>query len=513
MKKLLAIILIIYASTLSNGQEFSVAIPVTPDMRADVGIQMAILDDGFLIAGASFCHSQTYDYCLGLLRVDMQGNTIWNLLVDGSPDTNLFMQGLTLALKGDTAFVAAEIWKTDHKEIRVMSFDLDGNWLNQQDVAIPYTTELFPRGMIIDDNKLLLYGEVANNGHLVFLEVLDLHLNTLHSYRIGDSAFNKRFMQLNKMQNGGYVLAYGEGSFLDVSVVIKKFSANFEEIFSKKILPAAEPYTIVNIFETEDKGFMLAWHKDLFFSQADAFPYPTAIYKLDSLANMEWEYVFAHRSAKQHTSTVKVSGDKMLGIGATDYWGVSGIYPERWADGWSFLIDTQGNLLWERNIADVRDTYGGRLWHGLETETGFVLVGDIDKINASGTPFLNDPDVWLLTLDENGCWNGNCQDYIVITGDSTSITDTREADQTAVKYGAYPNPNAGILNLTCEPCDVGPTRQVFVYDMYGKKVFEQHLYAPQSTINLTQLANGIYNVVQTVDNKVEYIHRIVLNRF
>jgi hypothetical protein len=495
---------------LALGQELSLHIPVTPDKRSDAGAQIAILDDGFLIAGKSFCHDISNDYCLGLLKVDSQGNKIWSKVFDGNPDLNLEMKR-TFLLIGDTAYVAADIWKTGHKEIRVMSFDLDGNLSNQKDLAIPYTSQLGLRGIAQDGNKLLLYGEVANNGHRVFIEVLDLQFNVLEEHFIGNPSFDKRFMEMNKLDGGGYVLAYGEGDFLQVSVVITKLDNDFNVTFSKKILQAAEEFTFVNIYETDDKGFMLAWQKDLMFSLSDTFPFPTTIYKLDSLANVEWEYVFAHKAAKQHISTVKVSGGKMLGIGATDYWGVHNIYPERWGDGWCFLIDTEGNLLWERSIADIRDSYGGNLWHGLETDNGFVFVGGIDKDNPTGVPFPNDPEVWFLTLDENGCWNGNCKQYIVITGDTTSTTDTEETEMAKVGITAYPNPTSGVLHIECEGCSPNARRKIDVFDSGGRKVIEAGLYAPQSTINLTRLANGVYFVVHSMDGEVVGTHKVIVN--
>jgi type IX secretion system substrate protein len=486
--------LILLMCMLSYGQELSLAIPVTPNKRADAGAQIATLDDGFLIAGKSFCHDISNDYCLGLLKVDGQGNKIWSKVFDGNPESGLEMKR-TLLLIGDTAYVAADVWKNGYKEVRVMSFDLDGNLSNQKDLAIPYTSQLGLRGMVQDGNKLLVYGEVANNGHRVFIEVLDLQFNLLEEHFIGNPSYDKRFMELNKLSGAGYVLAYGEGGFLQVSVVITKLDENFNITFTKKTLQAAEEFTSVNIYETDDKGFMLAWQKDLMFSLSDTFPFPTAIYKLDSMANVEWEYVFAHKAAKQHISTVKVSGGKMLGIGATDYYGVHNIYPERWADGWCFLIDTGGNLLWERSIADIRDSYGGRLWHGLETDNGFVLVGDIDKINPSGVPFLNDPEVWFLTLDENGCWNGNCEKYIVITGDTTSITDTKETKAATGEIVAYPNPTDGIITIECENCKAPELqRTIQVFDSSGRKIMETSLNAPKSIINLTHLDNGVYYI-------------------
>lgn len=504
--------MIILAFIPAFGQELSLHIPVEPNTRNDVGQQVVALDDGFLVVGTTFCHEPTsYDVCFILLRLDGQGNKLWSKIFDGSPDTNLDMNGWTLVLHEDTVYVVCEVWKTDHKEIRLMSFDLDGNLLNQQDLAIPYTSQLWARGLVLHEDRLLLYGEVGDNGNRVFIEVLDFQFNILEEHFIGDPSLDKRFMELNILQDGGYVLAYGEGIILpQVAVVITKLDEGFNEIFSKKILQGREPLTSVNIYETEDKGFMLAWHEDLSFSLSDTFPFPTTIYKLDSMANVEWEYMFAHRSAKQHSRILKTADGKLFGIGNTDYYGSNG-YPTWESAGWCFLIDIQGNLLWERSIADIRDSEWARFWYGLETDNGFVLVGDIAQTNPTGVPFLLDGEVWFLTLDKNGCWNGNCNEYIVITGDTTSITDTKEAKAATGEMVAYPNPTDGVLMIECKSYNVHAQRTAGVFDINGRKVMDINLYAPKSTINLSHLGNGVYFVTHIIDGKPAGTQKIIVH--
>jgi hypothetical protein len=494
------------------GQELSMHLPITADKRSDTGQQILAIDDGFLIAGTCFCHDMSSEECLGLLRVNKDGNIIWTQVIDGAPESGLDMEGLTLVLIGNTAYIATEVWKSGQKEIRIMSFDIDGNLVNQKDLMIPHTSQLYPRGMIQDGNKLILYGEVANNGHRIFIVVLDTQLNVLEEHFIGNPYFDKRFMEMNKLDIGGYVLAYGEDSPLDVFVVIIKLDEDFNVIFSTKMLQAVDEFASVNIHETDDKGFLLAWHKDMRLSLADTFPYPTTIYKLDSLANVEWQYVFAHKSAKQHISMVEVSDGKMLGIGGTDYWGINNIYPERWADGWCFLMSAEGQLLWERSIADIRDSNGGRFWHGIETDNGFAFVGDIDKINLIGTPFINDPEVWFLTLDENGCWNGNCDKYIVVTGDSTSITGAKEAEVLSSKIVSYPNPTNSILIIECEKCKLTQAEvAVWVFNIKGDKLLETNLYGSKTTLDLSHLASGVYFATQVIGGNPVETEKIIVH--
>jgi hypothetical protein len=281
-----------------------------------------------------------------------------------------------------------------------------------------------------------------------------------------------------------------------------RLDEEFNEVFSKKMLQSGEFLKAVNIVETPDMGYMLTWQKDLSFSLLDTFPYPTAIYKLDSLANVEWEYVFAHNSSKDHISTIKASNDRLFVVGATDYFTTRYIYTERWLDGWCFMIDMEGNLQWERSITDIRNSFGCSIRHGLETDDGFLLVGDIDVKTPAGVPFLNQ-DVWFLTLDENGCWNGNCNEYVIITSDSTSITDASEPKLEPSGTDAYPNPTAGILTFEYRQLPgTATSREVQVFDSNGKKVLECRLYAPKSTINLSHLPDGVYFMTHSAEGKL-----------
>lgn len=415
-----------------------------------------------------------------------------------------------MTILNDSIYVAGLLEKEGPNELRLMSYDMQGHLLYQQDLVIPHTSSLLLEGMLEDEGRLLVYGRVNNNGvRRVFVSVLDLQFNLLEDHLFGDPAISKKSTQLNKTKDGGYVLAYAEGVFTDVSLVVAKLDSNLGVEYSKPVLESGETLGFVNVFETADGGFMVAWQNDLSESLSDTFPYPTAVYKLDSLANVEWEYVFANRVDKSHISAVKVEGDKMFGVGITDYFYFE-VDPDRIIDGWCFLINASGELHWERSISDVRESYGCRFWHGVKAENGFVLVGDIDRKNPSGVPFLNDPDVWFLTLDENGCWNGNCEEHIIITGDSTSITDTESPALPSEELTLYPNPTSGIFNIEYTDALTSSNRRIVVTNAVGEKMLAYELRAPRSTINLNQLAPGWYVVSYWIEGQLAGSETIIV---
>ena len=509
--------LALFFTSLLLGQELSLAIPITTDMRTDAGIQIEKLDEGYLILGGTFCNdSLPFEKCLGLLKTDKDGNPIWATNYDGSPHGSLRPNGRTMVVHDDTIYVANMIWKNDHDEIRMMSFDMEGNLLEESDFFIPYQNTFFLRGMIGTEEKLVVFSEVKQNGqHRVLIQDFDFELNLLGEYHFGISNFNKIDVVLKQTEDkAGFLLAYGEHNGLFQSVMhLNKLDAQYNITYSKQLPEPGSTLSATDFIETEDNGYMLAWNADVWDDViADTFPYPTIVYGLDSLFDVEWEHIFLHRSAKEHISTIKTQDGNMLGIGITDYTRVLWIYPDRQGgDGWCFLLSPEGDLLWERVILDTMDIGFGRFWHGVETDQGFTLVGDIDMPNPTGVPFLNDPEVWLLTLDKNGCWNGNCEEVIVITGDSTSFTGTHDMPQDKLEMKVYPNPTMGLLTIESGQGAVAQKRSAMVFGITGKLVASFDLTAPKSTINLRDLENGIYIVTQMEDGLPVSSQKIIVH--
>jgi hypothetical protein len=510
MKPLLFFLLFSFGAW-CGGQELSLNYPLSNKL-SEGGWQIVALDNGdFLIAGQARCkESALFDICLCLLRVNGAGEKIWGHLFDGAPDINLNPAGRTLVVRNDTIFIANEIWKSGQKEMRMLALNLEGDLVFTKDLGFAGAQSWNLRAMIKTGPHFLVYGDAvfSGQGNRIFFRTLDDQFNEINIQLIGDGQ-SKRLMELGERAAGGFVLAHEQGNW--PSLVLTQLDETLHESASETLLQSAQGLASVNIFETENNSFLLTWQKDLSFSLLDTFPYPSAVYKFDSLFQMEWEYIFAHKSEKSHISAIKTSDGNLLGMGATDYFGNQNIYPNRWADAWIFLISPSGDLLWERNIADIRESFGGRLWHAVETADGFVFTGDIDKVNPEGTPFFNDPDIWLLTLDKNGCWNGNCNQNIIITGDSTSITThTRSVAVSDPATRIFPNPSQGSLTLARDNPGGMERLSIRVFDVLGKQVAGFALQAPQSTIDLNHLPAGLYQVAVYANGSLIDTHKLIV---
>jgi hypothetical protein len=496
--------------------------------NSDAAFQCLPLDDGFILLVACVEPDSvgTSKGCLGLLRLDASLNHVWSKTYHSNQDENgMQPNGTVMEVIGDTVYVSVLVFKTGGWGIRMMAFSLtDGTLLYQKD--------LLPQGassgvlfddMLEKDGDLVIYGQYFYSGNacLYFIK-LDKEFNVLDEKHICDNYLMKRGYDLEILEQGGYVLVYGEEYWAGTcSLKVARLDEQFNVVYSKELPQTEIDYVFYSsaILPTDDGGYFLYWHEDLNDSIPTVYPhttwpFPPVVYKLDSLFNIEWEHVFASEYEAGAIHAKLDSEGNLLASGYSLFFYTHDYFtdPTHANDGWGFLMSPEGELLWERSIADsVHQNYGGKLWDVVETDEGYLFVGDINLVNPTGVPFLNDPDVWLLTLDKDGCWNGNCNQYIVITGDTTSTTDTEETEMTKMKVTAYPNPTSGVLNISCEGCSANAQRKIDVFDSEGRKVMEAGLFAPKSTINLSRLGNGVYFVVHSMDGQVVGTYKVIVN--
>lgn len=516
MRIIIAFIIYFYVLTL-RGQEMSINIPFIVG-RSDVAIQIVEYEEYYYLLTLSFCYEVSYDNCQGLMKVDRQGNVIWKVILDSAPYKNMNPNGQNMTIRNDTIYMTGQLWKNDHDELRLMALSVyDGELFYYKDSYIPYISNLFLTGGKILNDEYVLFGELRNAiGHRIFICRYDLQFNEVECHYYGQPDKRSSGVSLIESDEGDYVLAYGEAIYSTSNrpreAVITLLDENYNSLKYKKFIYGDDFFVTIDIATTSDSGYILTWQKDLSF-KFDTFPFPATLYKLDYNLDIEWEYVFVSKQEKAIFTTTKLEDNSILGIGADEYWYLFDLEPEsKGMDGWCFNITMDGQLKWERSIRDGRDTYGGRLWHGIQDEHGFIFVGDLWTKNLTGIPFLNDPNVWMVTLDSNGCWNGHCGRYIYIIGDSIAVkTDEPTIDIPLLEI--FPNPAVEeiFVHLTSEN-DAPVHRMIQLVDMNGRILMNTELIAPKSTIRVSQYPPGVYFLTHFIDGHPVETRKIMLQR-
>lgn len=514
MKYLLATWLLLSCLIPANCQELSLNYHVT-DLRVDQASQIIRLSDGYLM----LCRYTCPDFpspatCLALIKLDDDFAVVWAHTYNGSPWEELDPSSTnSLVVTNDTIYVANHILIGNHKDLRLMAFDIEGYLLYQQDIEMPQGSQIDLAGMYLSGENLAVYGSIRRQqDDKIFVKLINKNFTLLTEGEYGDPSINKLFSYAIPQPSGEHLLAYSESSTaIHNSMIIHRLDANLTSVYTETVFDDYEDfvYHTTVVESTLDDGFLLGWMKDLTTpSWSDTFPYALAVYKFDTLLNLEWEYVSADLFQRMLHELIELPSGNILGVGLTHHFtrlSTDG----RLFDGFCFLLSPTGEVLWERSIKDARNTIHGSFIGGLQHDDKFVLVGGLDKFNPLEEPFLNDPDIWLVTLDENGCWNGNCNDVIEILNDTLSV-NTRTFEPPSVSLTAYPNPVQNTLTIETDRSVDLPSSLIEVVDVSGKIVFSHQPRALKCTLNLAGLPQGSYWVRQRIDGAYTLPKKIII---
>ncbi len=484
-------------------QEISLFLNYSSDSLYDSGVQIQTLEDDFIIMGSAACPdggNLFLNNCLGLMRVDQKGKVQWRIVYNGGTDDVFYdFQVKSLVVHEDTVYTVGYL--LDDNQIiglRLAAFDKLGTFLFAKDHLIS-NEEVFINGMIHANHSLLVFGQRQLGDYQIFLRQFDLGFNLQQAAEPISS--NKLIYKSDLIEktSGGYLLIYEEAvAGSQVKAKIRRLNDQFEVTAIQEIPEGdlGDPGRAINVLEAGDGGYVVGWHKDLSYTLGDTFPFPSTIYKLDTSLKIEWEYVFVHNAAKDHLSLTQTESGHLFGAGSTDFSSINDIFPDRILDGWCFLLNEEGQLLWERIIADnSKAPPSGAFRYGIETETGFVMVGEIG-LNPLDASLL---DVWLLSIDQNGCRKGNCNEFIVINGENPTHSENHAV--AGENIDVYPNPTNGELTIICESSYLLAERKAVILDAAGKKIMEFGLDAPKSTINLSRLNNGQYFIIHIIGER------------
>jgi len=165
-----------------------------------------------------------------------------------------------------------------------------------------------------------------------------------------------------------------------------------------------------------------------------------------------------------------------------------------------FLIqkwDLNRNLLWERRISDPNVYKRINLRTLLETESGIILAGytwsDFD-IGAT-------QDFAVMSLDHDGCFNGDCSDVIYLNGPPISVVD-EEPQRCQVILS--PNPVQDRLQITAKD----RISRVACYTLSGELVEMHEVMDYEFTLTTDLWTSGIFFIRVATEQGV-YAEKVI----
>ncbi len=162
---------------------------------------------------------------------------------------------------------------------------------------------------------------------------------------------------------------------------------------------------------------------------------------------------------------------------------------------------SSGALLWKKSYRLGAYPQGVAVFSNLDFASN-------DKILLSGSGNNNYTLLfplrfnWLLTLDENGCYDSNCDDLVIL---DASIVPTKEiAKSQEIDFQVYPSPASTELKLNCPSAG-----QIRVFDTQGRTILEKSVTSGVLSLPLANYPLGLY-FIQFSDSKSATITRKVV---
>jgi len=256
------------------------------------------------------------------------------------------------------------------------------------------------------------------------------------------------------------------------------------------------------------------------------------VVKIDSAGNIEWDKTLGGSQSDQLHNIIETSdnGYLLTGLSTSNISGDKTENSQGGSDYWIVKLDSSGIIEWQNTIGGSSADNGHV---AVQTADGKYIIGGYSKSDISGDKTENGKgnfDCWLIKLNGVGIieWQntigGSEQDgirtliqtsdtgYLLggesisnISGDKTEnskggydIWIIKHAATLGLKENAfykaitlYPNPAKNTLQLNTQDKTIN---QINVYTMTGSKVLQLDIDTVSPTVDVSNLASGVYYV-------------------
>ncbi len=141
---------------------------------------------------------------------------------------------------------------------------------------------------------------------------------------------------------------------------------------------------------------------------------------------------------------------------------------------WLSRIDNKGKTKWFKCIhnpllnllnSNLNFSLDAVLYNLVESDNGDIAgTGIVEDTFPDQKPFINDIKILFLTLDSNGCFNGNCDTIMNLY----QILSNNEETRLHISTKIFPNPSYGDFTLNIDAGIPLTNAELLVYDLQGK---------------------------------------------
>lgn len=454
-----------------------------------------------------------------------------------------------------------------------VKLDLNGDTLFTKRLLNPNIYYQTWRGDLIqtNDNLLADVGIMTDTLLKAFFVKYDLNGDTvftksfINPYYPGDSFITT--VDLSRIGESDYLLVGGINSDMDNAegdILVLRLDS-LGNVLNESIF-GSQMTEIGGKVITEEDGYIIGACRTNSNQVSKNFIRRTYLFKVDSLTNIEWEYL-SPQSTIQNTAKGLVKADDGGLVVATSRGFEHPINTNngqlRWESAYFFKLDEQQDIVWELEVFDsITPVPSQGIEKLIKVDSGnaYVAAGHFGLIRSTDPPIggtygwvikfsdngdliwvrkhqivdilahkheINDlkptPDggfivvgkaqsdnndpiaasqAWILKLDEDGCLIPGCGDVVNTQNEAASIFE----------LAIHPNPTTDYLNFQLRTHKAMQTAHFRIVDANGQTVKEIESNLPKGTniVPVYNWASGIYFLQYMEDGQVQHSEKFII---
>ena len=395
-----------------------------------------------------------YEVGARLQMYDLQGHLLEDYLIKRD-DALIYTWPLDIIYEDDCIYMAVnENYENESRQTAVYKIDYEGNVLDYIRLPYHYRGKILTLVQLANGNLFVTQPYIDEEDACSFEHVDIDNPNAVIFYEISSDSLEIVREKENICYQSSRSVSY-DCTILSNTTIVRNVLSR--DPIDKNIIHAS------NIYYNSD------------WEEIDIYKYPQLI-----LGNPLASYgVIANRvyPSKNSNYFYVLSIDRYP-VEDIDY-PYGNIYIQKW--------DIDRNLIWERTISDPNVHHRLFLTSLLETDSAILLAGYVwSDFDVAGTQ-----DFAVMSLDLDGCYNGDCSDIIYLNGP----TAVHESDiDNAISV--FPNPMLDVLNVK----SASSLQHVAVYGMDGVLLRQEFISGYEYTMDIGDLISGMY-VVRVVSDE------------
>lgn len=307
---------------------------------------VAASPDGSIIVVGEYRPHDSFDDFAWLMKISPDGNVIWQKFL-GNGDLDVYRE--VLIAPDNSGYLVGSHLAGGNTNGILTKFSSDGNILWHKTYGGP-SGDNFWEVLLLPNGELILLGSTSSSGagsSDIWLAKVSPAGSLIWEYTYGGSGLD-RPTSIAAAANGDLLIAGRSDSFgsgdddgwilrLDENGNIlwqKAFDGSADDRFEALIEAPNSDILVAGSMESIESGDFKAW-----------------VMRLTAEGTIVWQKTYGEEINGEAFSIVTVSDDTIIVAGARE----AIISPPSGDDGWLFMLDSDGNLIWETTIGGLDD--------------------------------------------------------------------------------------------------------------------------------------------------------------